>query len=430
MCTSRTCTTPKHKVSHLRFLTWVAYSRKYAPTMDDVRRRTCPLIECEKSFINEEAMLQHVYECPRLSKGMYRCSGCGQEERISRFHTNGCHDLHPGKDKLFTVANSLRLAKKIFSPHGPKGRRVVESQPLRREIITQEHVELHEISGASDAKVSELDTATSLTELDTAWRDNPHGYIQELQGCDLPAELRGNHQYICEPLQDGPAELACYDYTNLLDSRQDSNWGPTESYVTNRIENTEHSVHRQCSHIWVSPLPFGNESIRELRLQIPSADRSATTLGGDDIHQFQHKARFITGPPRCYKNIDSAGILAEASSPDNTQEPPTTLPVSPAESYTSTGSLSGHSSGTGSMLSPLTPSTPAIGSDIEAESSQSFVTLERKPGSELTFSELEYLGLLTAAGISNSSIPELGDFAFGTQVHAEHHLPSTMSREK
>lgn len=59
-------------------------------------------------------MLNHLKECPRLSKAMYRCFETGREERIGRCETPGCLDLQRYKDR---IANQIRrLSSRGYSP--------------------------------------------------------------------------------------------------------------------------------------------------------------------------------------------------------------------------------------------------------------------------------------------------------------------------
>lgn len=60
-------------------------------------------------------MLEHVYSCPALSKGRYRCPECEKEEPISRQHINGCQDSNTCKDWL---ANSFKCVKRRLSLRG------------------------------------------------------------------------------------------------------------------------------------------------------------------------------------------------------------------------------------------------------------------------------------------------------------------------
>ncbi|KAF8851710.1 hypothetical protein BDZ45DRAFT_808092 [Acephala macrosclerotiorum] len=112
---TRTRSTPKHKTSHLKFLIWVAYLRSSSLHIDEIERRTCPLIGCEIWCETLEAMLEHVYSCPALSKGRYRCPECRKEEPIGRQHINGCQDSNTCKDWL---ANSFKCVKRRLSRRG------------------------------------------------------------------------------------------------------------------------------------------------------------------------------------------------------------------------------------------------------------------------------------------------------------------------
>lgn len=182
-------TAPKHKTSHLRFLIWVAFVRKQSPNIDNTQRRTCPLKGCpEPPFETPDAMLQHVYTCPRLEKnGLYECCDCKKEERVSKCHTNGCHEPSP----FSTVTNSLRRAKRFLSSHGPKNPHGVEKTKKTQPAPQEQRVELPTpdvqiYSGHSEPAV---DSTSFATEMDTTWRENLHGYISEIHSFERPAEF-------------------------------------------------------------------------------------------------------------------------------------------------------------------------------------------------------------------------------------------------
>ncbi|TAQ84648.1 hypothetical protein B7494_g7021 [Chlorociboria aeruginascens] len=110
---------PKQK-SELRFLTWVAYTRKYSDDMTDEERKKCPLLWCRRDFEDQEEMLKHVYKCEHLSKGQYYCSSCGKAERVGKFPCQKTHGLS---------YRAATAAKKVFSKLGVKHHRSSFSVP-------------------------------------------------------------------------------------------------------------------------------------------------------------------------------------------------------------------------------------------------------------------------------------------------------------
>ena len=124
-------TSPLHKPPHQTFLNWVAFNRSFAPNIHEIERRTCPLLECEQCFDSLEDMLEHIRECPRLSKGQYRCFESGKEERIGRCETPRCQELQQCKDRML---NSL---KRRLSPRGYRPRRLA-GIPLERQSLSPE----------------------------------------------------------------------------------------------------------------------------------------------------------------------------------------------------------------------------------------------------------------------------------------------------
>lgn len=130
----RNTTPPRHKSSHLRFLTWVAYYRKSTMILDEIEQRMCPVEECSHPpFRTEEEMLHHVCDCSELQKGSYHCPDCDKNERISRYHGNSC--MQP-QGPLQRVRNSLRSAKNRCFHHEskPQHQSVAQSSPMVSEL--------------------------------------------------------------------------------------------------------------------------------------------------------------------------------------------------------------------------------------------------------------------------------------------------------
>ncbi|KAG9240107.1 hypothetical protein BJ878DRAFT_484148 [Calycina marina] len=108
---------PKHKSTHLQFLSWVSYTRQYAlPSITDEERRTCPLLWCRQVFLNQEEMLRHVWNCEKLSKGLYWCFQCQKPETVGTSKCGGCHGSRSKTDR---IAN---IARKMFSALGRRDR--------------------------------------------------------------------------------------------------------------------------------------------------------------------------------------------------------------------------------------------------------------------------------------------------------------------
>ncbi|KAK2628098.1 hypothetical protein QTJ16_002744 [Diplocarpon rosae] len=106
---------PTQKSSHLRFLAWVAYTRKYTDKyITEDERKTCPLLWCRILFDSQEAMLRHVYNCPHLSKGLYWCFHCQKPERVGKSQCKRCQGNPSRTGRMASVA------KKIFSKIGAK----------------------------------------------------------------------------------------------------------------------------------------------------------------------------------------------------------------------------------------------------------------------------------------------------------------------
>lgn len=71
-----------------------------------MQQRTCPLIGCETAFETSEDMLQHVYCCPHISSGRYRCYKCKGVEVIGTYHVMDDCQQKCTTDKRAAVVNS------------------------------------------------------------------------------------------------------------------------------------------------------------------------------------------------------------------------------------------------------------------------------------------------------------------------------------
>lgn len=182
---------PKHKNSQHKFLVWVAFVRTKSRKIDETERRRCPLKDCEEPpFETLGSMLDHVYTCPRLAKGFYKCCDCGNFERISKIHTKGCHGL----PRALRVANSFRRAGRRLRG---KSATKIQSSPESR---------WDGISNNSDHSIS-------LAELDNA-------SISEIHGLELLAEFDACNNYI--PYGDVLAQHSFSELSADQDSVHDS----------------------------------------------------------------------------------------------------------------------------------------------------------------------------------------------------------------
>ncbi len=209
----------KHKTYQRNFLIWVAYVRKVSQKIGENERRTCPLEACKAApFDTHDAMLQHVYTCPHLARGSYKCCECGKSERISKIHTDGCHELR----RFSTVRNSLRRAKRLLSSHGPKTRNASECAP-NKQIISEKiavlptqtdsyntiHSDLHlactELEALWTPEIHELEMAMSAACANSLIFDQPQITCSELSARHDHAQVSQDHQ---PEMEHAPVELS------------------------------------------------------------------------------------------------------------------------------------------------------------------------------------------------------------------------------
>ncbi|KAK0112940.1 hypothetical protein ONS95_014658 [Cadophora gregata] len=194
---------PKHKSSHLRFLAWVAYVRKYTDEyITEDERRTCPLLWCREVFANQEAMLQHVWNCPNLSKGLYWCFHCQKPERVGKFNCKRCQGAPSRTDRMTSVA------KKIFSKLGAKPHRSDHNTNSSSSDSPQNSSKSFEQSETpvppyfqdplmswSHSSTQELPNSSLIPEMAGDWtaasHELPDTCISEMAGTECPIELAG-----------------------------------------------------------------------------------------------------------------------------------------------------------------------------------------------------------------------------------------------
>ncbi|KAH7418084.1 hypothetical protein BKA64DRAFT_187933 [Cadophora sp. MPI-SDFR-AT-0126] len=199
---------PKHKSSHLRFLAWVAYTRKYTDEyITEDERRTCPLLWCRDVFENQEAMLQHVWNCPYLSKGLYWCFHCQKPERVGKFNCKRCQGAPSRTDRMTSVA------KRIFSKLGARPHRSErnalssssESPKDQSKVFEQSETPVppyfqdpfQEEQGMSwrHSDAQELPNSSIIPEMPGDWtaasHELPDTYISEMTGTECPIEIGG-----------------------------------------------------------------------------------------------------------------------------------------------------------------------------------------------------------------------------------------------
>ncbi|PMD33171.1 hypothetical protein L207DRAFT_535229 [Hyaloscypha variabilis F] len=268
---------PKHKSSHLRFLAWVAYTRKYTDEwiMED-ERRTCPLLWCRTVFKDQEEMLKHVWNCEHLSKGLYWCFHCQKPERVGKFQCKRCQGLPSRTDRMASVA------KKIFSRLGAKPNHA-EFVPPEPEVqkglskIAEDSVTSYPYDPSSFEGIShsydddqavdwdhqlpqELPNTSVCRELPGDWTAAAHEladtFISEMQGTECPIELGVGSEdwtdnFYASSLEewDIPSTTSKVKNASPKLARIDTSFTHLNSHVTPETQ-MEMSPQKYSSHSW------------------------------------------------------------------------------------------------------------------------------------------------------------------------------------
>jgi hypothetical protein len=151
-------------------------------------------------------MLQHVWNCEHLSKGLYWCFHCQKPERVGKFQCKRCQGLPSRTDRMASVA------KRIFSKLGAKPHHgeFVGPEPEPQQMLSKiaEDSETSYPAGFSGLSQSfdkdqaidwdhqcpqELPNNSICREMPGDWtaasHELPDTYISEMQGTECPIEL-------------------------------------------------------------------------------------------------------------------------------------------------------------------------------------------------------------------------------------------------
>ena len=217
---------------------------------DETDRRSCPLKNCEESpFETRQSLLDHVFTCPRLAKGFYKCCDCGNFERISKIHTNGCHEL----PRVSRVANSFRRA----------GRRLLPSHSLKNHNGGNSATKIQ--ATAKPTPESHWDESSNFSDDSIILAELDNASISEIHGHELPAEFDACNNY--PPYGEVLAQYSCselstgQDSVHDFDSQLGSMHGPTE-LSTGRIPTWMIAEHGHQERFLPSRISAGGASDR------------------------------------------------------------------------------------------------------------------------------------------------------------------------
>lgn len=139
-------------------------------------------------------MLQHVYNCPYLSKGLYWCFHCQKPERVGTFKCRRCQGAPSRTDRISSVA------KKIFSKLGSRSHRSNHADIHGKDKLSENTLFGHSSSKAGQSNFEgQWEHAQELpddpvvrempADLSAASYELPDTYISEMMGSECPVEL-------------------------------------------------------------------------------------------------------------------------------------------------------------------------------------------------------------------------------------------------
>ena len=283
-------------------------------------------------------MLQHVWNCPHLSEGLYWCSHCQKAERVGRFQCKRCQG---GPSKTDRLAN---VAKRIFSLLGTRAavhrgysvERRETSIALSKSFEGSEQSEIREVSNTFEER-QHSDWEHVLTQ------ELPNTYISEAENTSVVPEMTG-------------CGMAAELESRTPDGPRISIWSP--DHVSLNSEKT-----------WNHP-PFGNEPkslSSSPRPETILARINTNTVYDHSIHNYQSEHT-----PPCSDTPLSATIISPLSATDGMNSG--MQEVSPTDSE-----ASGNSFFTDSGYTSATSQSLCNSSSSSIDQSSKLAEIRRKP---------------------------------------------------
>lgn len=151
-------------------------------------------------------MLQHVWNCEHLSKGLYWCFHCQKPERVGKFQCKRCQGLPSRTDRMASVAKRI-FSKLGAKPHhgefvGPEPEPQKTLSKIAEDSETSYPASFSGLSQSFDQDQAidwdhqypqELPNTSVCREMPGDWtaasHELPDTYISEMQGTECPIEL-------------------------------------------------------------------------------------------------------------------------------------------------------------------------------------------------------------------------------------------------
>jgi hypothetical protein len=329
-------------------------------------------------------MLKHVYECLPLSKGLYRCFECRNEERIGKYHNNGCKVLHQSKGSFAKVANSLRLAKRLFS------RQALKCRPQAPQPLEVPDLGVHD---------SVLETTYFPAELETNWFDSPAELSED--GCLAELGIFDDSMYLSADQIFQRGTLSELDDNGTITT--------SASYVRPQHDATEleassdpaftvssdNPARRQESNWRRSPQHIDSKEYK-WHGHTPSESHSLN-LTTQDKFQARHQTPQSLFSPEPYRGTTADDLISPISPTDDNYRYPNTPALSPAVRSP------GQDTSSDPWVSPTAPNTSTRDNSISSSDS-SIPSLEEYRlsttpflgglGQDMMYSEPEDMGTL------------------------------------
>jgi hypothetical protein len=219
-------------------------------------------------------MLQHVWNCEHLSKGLYWCFHCQKPERVGKFQCKRCQGLPSRTDRMASVA------KKIFSKLGAKPHHAEfvgpEPEPPKTLSKIVEDSETSYPAGFPGLSRSfdedqaidwdhqypqELPNTSVCREMPGDWtaasHELPDTYISEMQGTECPVELGIGSESWADNFYFEDLDVSSPPAKEKISSpklaRLDTSFTHLNSHVTQE-NHGEISPQKYSPHSWENPL--------------------------------------------------------------------------------------------------------------------------------------------------------------------------------
>jgi hypothetical protein len=236
-----------------RFLNWVAYHRSLAgpSQITDDERLRCPIMWCRRLFDNQNALLEHVFNCAHYSNGWYWCFHCQMEECFSSCQCKHCQVPPFGKERLSVRVR--RLLQKLGTKSHQKDHETLDSPDPTKAISDyrdNKRSEYLQQYGEFPSVAVELDIGKTFPELEADYIHGPMelgGFENILPELDSENAIASNSKQEVGSSRSGTSicrvDTGATDFTSMFGGMEAIQASPLPSSSIHDLPSQSHIGH-------------------------------------------------------------------------------------------------------------------------------------------------------------------------------------------